>query len=213
MRFESPLLPDADEARGWAEEELAKDAYTQHGESWQQAVRRWFEDLFNRIADWKPEGGFGSPTGILTILVIALLIGLAIWLIVGPVRRSRRLATARKHSVFEDDNRPAAEILTGAERAAQSGDWRTAVIESYRALIRSLEERDLIDDRPGITAHEAAGETSERFPDVAESMLKSADAFDATRYGHYGATESDYNTIRATDRALRGRTRLTAARR
>ena len=77
--------------------------------------------------------------------------------------------------------------------------------------IRSLEERDLISDRPGVTADEAAFETGTRFPDVLRTIASAAELFDEVRYGHGTATSEDDASLRRLDSTLAGRSLLDAA--
>ena len=43
--------------------------------------------------------------------------------------------------------RTAAEIRAAADAAAAAGDWTTAVLERFRAIVRGLEERAVLDER------------------------------------------------------------------
>ncbi len=90
------------------------------------------------------------------------------------------------------------DLLASARAAADSGDWSTAVIEAYRALIRSLTEREVIDGRPGMTAFEAALSAADAIPAIAQAVTTDADVFDAVRYGHLAATRAHYEHVLAT---------------
>ena len=203
-----PVTPDAETARQWAADELAKAPYQPRGESLLDKILGWFGDALSSLGN--VGSGLGAGRAVLAIAVVALVVGGVVFAVVGPMRRARR--SAREHLVFEDDARDAATMRASAESAAKSGLWRLAVLERFRAVIRSLEERDLIPERPGMTAHEAADETARRFPDVRHLVGYASDVFDGVRYGNRDATAEDYEKMVSLDRALGDRSILTAAR-
>ena len=202
-----PVTPDADTARRWAADELAKAAYQDHGPSLVQRIQEWIAHLLSAIFGHGP--GFGSVASILAIVVVVLIVVAVVYAVVGPMRRGRK--NARERAVFEDDARTSAEMRDSSERAAASGDWSLAALERYRAVIRSLEERDLIEERAGMTAHEAAGEIARRFPDVRYLVEHASEIFDGVRYGHAEATAREYDVMTSLDRSLADRSILTAA--
>ncbi|WP_062386531.1 DUF4129 domain-containing protein [Demequina iriomotensis] len=203
-----PLTPDADTARRWAVEELAKDEYGQGGTSVLDRVLGWLLDLVDGIGN-----GIGGDAGTvgttITAAVVAGLVALVLWLVVGPMRRSR--ARAKDAGLFEDD-RSAAELETGARAAARAGDWQKATLDLYRALILRLAERDLVSLTAGLTAAEAAAEAALNLPALAGRLAVDADAFDGIRYGHVAASESTYAHVSGTlDACLSARPRLADA--
>lgn len=207
MRTFIPVEPDADTAREWARDELAKPEYSQDGTNWLLRLLDWIAELLDGVSGPSLGTGGGVPIG--TILLILAIIGLVLWLVIGPLRRIRR--REREHSVFDDDYRTSTQMLDDATRWAHDGDWSRAMLDMYRVTVRSLEERDVLSDRPGMTAHEAAVETGVAFPDVADTMLHDADVFDEIRYGDRVGTEQDFLHARATYRSLKGRSRLEMA--
>jgi uncharacterized membrane protein len=202
-----PVTPDADTARQWAADELAKASYQDHGPSLMQRIQEWISHVLSSIFESGP--GFGSVTSILAIVVVVLVVVAVVYAVVGPIRRGRK--AAREGAVFEDDVRTSAQMRESSERAAARGEWSLATLERYRAVIRSLEERDLIEQRAGMTAHEAAGETARRFPDVRSLVTHASEIFDGVRYGRREAASREYETMTSLDRALAGRSILTAA--
>ena len=127
------------------------------------------------------------------------MLALIVWLVVGPLRRTRGRGTVDEE--LGDLALTSADLLAAARAAADAGDWHTAVIEAYRALIRSLTEREVIDGRPGMTAFEAALAAADAIPAIARAVTADADAFDAIRYGHLTATREHYDHVLATRKA------------
>jgi len=70
-------------------------------------------------------------------------------------------------------------------------------------VVRDLEERGLLDERPGRTAHEAARLAGAALPSVAELLARGGDLFDDVVYGDRDATADDDATMRALDAAVR----------
>lgn len=192
--IEPPVAPGADQARQWAEEELSKAEYSSGGESWLARVMDWFARLLDGLSDGV--GSFAGPWGAIGIgLAIAAVLALVIWLVVGPLRRNRRIAV---DSALFDDDRDADALDQDAARAAREGEWAIATMQAYRATIRRLSERHLLDLTPGLTAHEAAGLGGAAAPALAQALSVDADVFDGLRYGHRGAGPEDYAHARAT---------------
>jgi len=209
MRFDIPVDPDADTAREWARDELAKPEYSQGGgTNWIQRFFDWFNNLISNLTG-RATGGFDGWGLLAVIVAVAAVVGLITWLIVGPMRRSRRRGEAEEE--LGDLTLSAAELLAAAKKAAAAEDWQMAVIEAYRALIRSLDEREVIDARPGMTAFEAAITAGAAIPAIASAVGEDADVFDAVRYGHLEATRAHYEHVLATrSAASRGKVELPA---
>ena len=105
---------------------------------------------------------------------------------VGPLRTA---ATADRWC-SSGAARSAAEHRADAERAAAAGDWEEAVRQRFRALVRALEERDVLDERPGRTADEAAAEAARSMPASAAELAWAARQFDDVAYGGRHATQA-----------------------
>ncbi|NEB80458.1 DUF4129 domain-containing protein, partial [Streptomyces sp. SID14478] len=71
--------------------------------------------------------------------------------------------------------------------------------ERMRALVRALEERALLDPRPGRTADEAATEAARPLPQHAERLHAAAREFDDVTYGGRTATPDTYQRLTALD--------------
>jgi hypothetical protein len=198
------FVPDGDEARRWAEDELANPRYADAKPTWfdllARDIARFIADLFN------PDNSAGigpSAFVIVTVVIVAALItALVVW---GRPRRSRAVRRGTGDLLGASDDRTAAQLRADAERSARDGDWDAAVVLRYRAIARSLLERDLIDPAPGATAQSIARSASGVFADESEAMRRAAVAFDDVRYLRHPATEQDYRELGATDDRLRAR--------
>lgn len=202
--FDDLFVPDGDEARRWAEEELSNPRYADAKPTWFDLVAR---DIGRFLADLftAENGGNVGPWALIivtAIIVAALITALIIW---GRPRSSRAVRRARTDLLGEQDDRSAAQLRADAERSARDGDWDTATVLRYRAIARGLLERDLIDPAPGATAQSIAREASAVFADEAGAMRRAAVSFDDVRYLRHPATEESYRDLAATDERLRAR--------
>jgi hypothetical protein len=190
-----PLIPDADEARRQLADELANPIYAD--------VQNWIADQFRKLLDWlvgdpSPAGSLSS--GQLTALVITLvgIAALAIWLSTGGLRAERR----KRGSVFANEERTADQLRSDAARLAAADEWASATVELFRALIRSLGERAIIEEFGGMTAHEAAAQAAPRLPGLADRITAAAEVFDALAYGHRSGSPQQYQDMLDLDAEL-----------
>jgi hypothetical protein len=195
MRFDVPVVPDRDTAREWLTSELQRPEYAER-ESLLSRLIGWVLDWLNGI-DWPDTSMSGSQLG-LAIAVIVLVVLLIAWLVAGPVRLGRN-RTGSAEVLDTDDVRTAAQMRAAADAAAAAQDWRTAAVERFRAVVRSLEERVVIEPRPGRTAQEAAADAGVRVPAQAAGLRSGADLFDGVEYGDRVATAADDADLRALD--------------
>src|SRR5699024_7697175 len=134
-----PVDPDADTARRWVEDELARGEY-HNGPSLLDRFVRWAEHLFSGV---HPTAQGSRLVVVVVVVVLVLLAAGAFWF-AGPVRRRRRVAA--EPGVFDPaDARTSAQIRAAAVEAADRADWTVAVLERFRAVVRALEERALLD--------------------------------------------------------------------
>ncbi|MEU3726343.1 DUF4129 domain-containing protein [Streptomyces sp. NPDC031705] len=193
-----PLTTPRDAAREAAERELAKPAYHQDEPGLlQRALDRfweWLGDFFDRASGATP----GGWAGLLAIAVLVLLVLAALWWRLGTPRRT----PAAAGTLFAEGPRSAADHRAAADAHAAAGRWNEAVQERMRALVRSLEERTLLDPRPGRTADEAAAEAAVSLPAHADDLRTAARAFDDVTYGGRTADADAYARLRTLDLTL-----------
>jgi hypothetical protein len=185
LRLEVPVDPDAPTARRWAVEELADPLY-QKGESLLTRLWRWLLGLFERASQQQVDLRLAL---VVALVVLAVVLAIAFW-VAGPVRLRRRTAATR--AVLDaDDGRTSAQLAAAADAAAARDDWHTAVLERFRSVVRGLEERTVLDERPGRTAHEATVEAGARLADVAGDLGAAGRLFDGVAYGDEPAAARD----------------------
>ncbi|MGW6793275.1 DUF4129 domain-containing protein [Streptomyces chartreusis] len=195
---EPPLTTPRDPAREAARRELSKGMYHENDPSWfQRALDSfwdWVEDLFNSASTVTP----GGPLGLVVVILVVVAVIGALWWRLGTPRRQPSSSAA----LFDDRPRSAAEHRAAAEAHAAQGHWNQAVQERMRAIVRSLEERALLDVRPGRTADEAAAEAGRSLPAHTDRLRAAARDFDDVTYGGRTATQQAYRRIAELDRDL-----------
>ncbi|MFD8117436.1 DUF4129 domain-containing protein [Streptomyces microflavus] len=192
---DTPRVP----AREAAESELSKPMYHENDPNFLQRglnhVWDWVAGVFDAAAGAAP----GGPAGLVVLVLVVIGLAVALWWRLGTPQRSSRPADA----LFENDGpRSAAQHRAAADAHAAALRWTEAVQERMRALVRSLEERALLDSRPGRTADEAAAEAGRALPDHATRLRSAARDFDDVTYGGRTAGQPTYLALRALDTEL-----------
>ncbi|MDT7805690.1 MAG: hypothetical protein QOI78_9123 [Actinomycetota bacterium] len=203
-----PVDVDRDTARRAAQEELTDQKYQQAKPSVLQEAAQWvgeqLDKLLNGLSSVVPGGIFG----VLLILVVLIVLVVVIRLRTGKIARAARA----DRLVFEGKRQSAAGYRRSAAEAAAAGRYDDAVRDGFRALVRALEERALLDARSGRTADEAAAEAGVLLPNVANELRQGARLFDDVHYGGREGTEAAYRTLtELDDRCRRERPVVVAA--
>ncbi|MBV6701673.1 DUF4129 domain-containing protein [Kitasatospora aureofaciens] len=195
----APVTVPRDPARDAARDELLNADYHRHDPSLVQRVMDWLNERFTDALDTVAGGGTNGTTGLIFFLVVAVLIAAAVWWRLGAPKRAARTVLG----VYGTDGpRSADQHRADAERHADAGRWADAVREQMRALVRALEERTLLDVRPGRTADEAAAKAGRALPEHAAALAAAARAFDDIAFGERTADRAAYESLRDLDKAL-----------
>lgn len=197
LAFEPPVDPDREEAQRWAVDELSKPQYA-------SAKPSWIDEMWNQFIEWLRSlngdsiGGpnIGAPLiGALAVVLIVVAV-----LVVRPRLNARRKMSAE---VFDGEGSVTADTFRArASGAAANGDWQTAVVQQFRAVVRSAEDRAIIDIQAGRTADEAAAQLGRAFKAASPSLDKAARLFDGVKYGKAPAAASDHAAVLALDTEL-----------
>lgn len=197
-----PVALDRDEARRRAIEELGKAKYggvppwVADAASWVGRQLERLLELYLRFAGGPDRSGSGvSPGFVIVVLVLLVAIALVVWKVGLPRwRRTRRDATVEMDPTAAPD-----DYRMLAQRHAEVGDWRSAVRDRFRGLVRDLEVRTVLDVRPARTAFEAAGSAARTLPDARGALMAGAELFSAVLYGDHPADPDAYARMVAVD--------------
>jgi hypothetical protein len=189
-----------DEARRAAERELSKGVYHQNEpgpvERALEAVFDWIGRLLDRVSIATPGGGLGL---LVLVLLVTAVVAVIVWR-TGPVRRGFRVAAGTVELSGQLD---AAEHRRRADAHAAQGRFAEAVRERMRAIVRELEDRGVLDPRPGRTADEVAQEAGRAVPAIAPDLRTAAGVFDEVWYGGRPATAQADALLRQADERIR----------
>jgi hypothetical protein len=197
-----PVDVDPDTAREAAARELADPAY-------QAAEPSFLERVFERIGRFVADllSG-GAPGGLLALVFLVFLLVIAVVAIAVIRSRAGRLTRSGRagQAVFETGRpRSAEEHREAAELARARGDLVEAVRERFRAIVRELDARGVLDERSGRTVDEIATQAGLRLPERAVELRAAATLFDDVVYGGHHPTEAGYLDLAALDTGLRSK--------
>lgn len=191
-----PIDLGRDEAARLARVELARPVYAGEEEPWVQRGIRW---LLERIGELLDRAAGTSPLGWFGLLGVAVLIALVV---IAVRRRTGSLGRGTESDpLFGTGARSAGEYRADADRFAAAGAWAEAVRARLRALVRDLEDRGLLDVRPGRTADEVARDAGRALPSVAADLRVAARIFDDVWYGGRAADQAAYRRMTEIDDA------------
>jgi uncharacterized protein DUF4129 len=197
-----------DEARELARRELEKPIYHRDEpslfERMLQKINDWLTELFSTASD-PSRGGIGGgwlAWVVILVLLVAVIVAVAWWV------RIRQNVKSARSALLDDAPSTARAHRSEAERLAAAGRWATAIRERLRAVARDLEERAILDPRPGRTADELAAEAGPALPDLADELRAGVLIFDDVWYGDRPATPEGYaHLTRLEERVRKARPR------
>jgi hypothetical protein len=194
-----PITTPRTPAREAAERELSKREYHQDDPGLLQRIIDWVWDHLSSLLDSAAQATPGGWVGLTALACVLSLLLIALRLRLGKLRPQ---PVSDGDSLLGDRPRSAAEHRAAAEAHAAADRWSEAVQERMRAIVRSLEERALLDPRPGRTADEAASEADRALPGHGDELRSAARSFDEVTYGERPGDASAYSAVRELDSAL-----------
>lgn len=187
-----------DQARELAERELEKAVYQRGRPSFLNRMLDRLREWLERIIPDPPEPGQGEGSGGLTIVVLVLLAAVLVAAVLWWMRG--RGNPRRSKALLEDVPSRASDHRAAAQEMAAAGRYAEAIRERLRAIARDLEERAILDPRPGRTARELAEEAGAALPvDLAPGVR----VFDDVWYGDRPGTAGGYALLVGLDDAVR----------
>lgn len=187
-----PVTGDA--AQQSAASELRKQIYHRHDPGPVQRVINWFWHQLNHVTSQLGTG----PAGLLLVAFIGAVVAFALL-------RAGRLPSRRRRSAVDSDLDPRTGVDHRALAAslAAAGDHANAIREWLRAAVGTLEERGVLDPRPGRTGAEIARQASAQLPDAADALTAAVRAVDEIWFAERPATPDDSELGRLAAEAVR----------
>ena len=174
--------PSADQARRDADAILAKPEYQEPPKSLIEKVTDWFGEQLQKLFSSFTGGSGGG----LTWVILAVLVGVAIYLLTkvrGGVFSRRHVDDEPLFSTAIEARRSPVEWLAEAERLEAAGDWKAGLRARYRALVGGLIAEQILRDIPGRTTGEYRIEMRRAAPPVAGAFAEASGLFERAWYG------------------------------
>jgi hypothetical protein len=190
-----PLSRDG--ARDEARRELSRHIYDEARPSLLMraltAIIDAIRSLLGKAASATPGGAFGLLT-----LVLLITVGIVVVFRLGPFRRPQTEAGGLDVPAATT----AAHLRAQAESFAAEQRWAEAVRSRLRAVVRVLEDRTMIEPRPGRTATEVARDAGMVAPPLRPRLDAAAVTFGEVWYGRREASAADYSVVVDLDEVL-----------
>ncbi len=197
-----PVTLGRGEAQRRAAAELAKAKYG--------GVPDWVTDFLAmlrrflvRLTDWlllsRAGGGGANPLVVVVAVLLVAAVAIIIWRVGLPRLRHR---TGAEADIAVDPTRSPASYRAQADAAAEAGDFRAAIGDRFRAVVRELEERTILDPRPARTANEVATTAAVVLSGHRDSLSRAAALFSDSWYGDGEANRDAYAMICTLDSEL-----------
>lgn len=180
--------------------ELSKRAYHHDDPTLAERVLKWIIDRLGRLLDAAPRHAPGHGVGLVLIIVFVAVVVAVVATRIGRLRRTPRA----DEPLLGSEQLTAAAHRRRAEQFATAALWAEAVRERLRAITRELEERGILDPRPGRTADELCVEAAARLPAAASDLRRAASVFDDVWYGGRTASSADEQLLHALDDRVAG---------
>lgn len=190
------LDPDPDTARSWVERELSRSEYH---ESLLERVYGWLVEQWHHLQAAALDA---SPLSTAAAIVVVTLLVVLVVLVASRVRRDPPDATVTGTGPV-NGLMSADEHRRAAVAALDSGDNAAALVEAFRAIAARSVHRGVLEERPGLTAHELTVGLSPFFPDHAQPLAEASTMFELVFYGHLPPAAADARSVLELDEALR----------
>jgi hypothetical protein len=188
-----------DQARELARRELEKQIYHRDDPSLVERIldkiNEWINSLTRTVAGDGQHGSGGGWIALTIVLVFLVLVVIAIMWRLGAVRGG----AARKRTLLDDTPLTAKDYRAEAGRHAAAGEWAEAIRARLRAIAKDLEDRVVLEPRPGRTADELAAEAGDALPELAEELTAAVRVFDDVWYGDRPGTPAGYDRLTRLD--------------
>lgn len=192
--------PSREAAADAARRELTKPGYREAQPPLVVRVVRWLVSHLRSLLERASTHVPGGRLGLLLLVAVLVLVAAVVLSKLRPRRAGRPAALFDgERSLRAEDHRALADA------AAADGRWADAVREQLRAVVRELEQRGVLDPRPGRTADEVAREAGAVVPDLEADLSRAVRVFDEVWYGGRTAGPAERDVVRDVDRRVRER--------
>lgn len=158
-------------------------------------VLGWIGDLIEQIFS-TIFGGAGAGAG---VTIAYLLLGVALIIVAIAVVKALVTLGAGEDDAYEaaarivfDEVVDPKELRADLASLRAAGNWRGAVVASFRLAIVALIEQGIASERPGATTGDFGRAVTQNRPELTEDYRAAAAAFDRAFYSDEKITEDDH---------------------
>lgn len=187
-----------DEARSAFRRELVRPEYQER--DLLGRILRWFDRQLVGLVD--SAAAVRPLTLVAAMVILVLLVVGLVWLL-SRLRRSGRHA-GEPGPVLGTERASAEELRRRARTAFEEDRYDDALVDGFRALVRSQVERGVLPDSPGATAHEVCEQLEASDPAYEGAVRRCGRLFDEVLYGDRPATREQAGSVLALDDRLAG---------
>lgn len=200
MGIEPPPV-DPDDARRAADDILSRPEYREPGQS---VVDRALEWLFEQFGNLFERLGGSGPGSVIGWIVLAALVGGAVWLLIRALRVPLRSRAEDELGVVygTETHRDASVWLAEADRLAAAGDHRGALRCRHQAMVATAITAGRVDHVAGRTAAEYGGRLAATMPGEADRIASITERFEAAWYGGAAVDGAGYERFAADATAV-----------
>jgi Domain of unknown function (DUF4129) len=195
------VRPDPGTSRTWVQDELRKPEY--HQQSLLERLLAVLGRFWALVTDQASRAGaFSAP---IAVVLLLLVVGLGVF-VVSRIRREPAggpIPGPVRGTVLGMQQASPDALRARALRALEEGRADDAMVDAVRAVAARMVQRGLLEDLPGLTAHEIAISIGPAFPPHATDLTRAAELFDLVFYGHGQAREVDARSVLTLEDELR----------
>lgn len=185
----APWTPDDDEARRLLNERIESfDVDPDTTTLWERFIR-WLNDAL--ALDVDPTGAGGV---ILQILLVAA-VGVLIFLLIRYFRPSVSPEATTDEAQLVDLAVPAEQYFNTAQQYLASGHYDQAYIHAYRSMVRTAQQRRLVEVTPATTATTFGWSLAAVLPDYHQNINDASTEFNQIVYGGSQPTHASAQTM------------------
>jgi len=166
--------------------------------SFAERVRAWIDGL----RWWLLEHllSFQGPATLLTWLVLLLILGVLVYAAYrAGAFREVRVGLVRERSAPASPGEDERDPLTEALAALARGDSADGVRALYRAMLRSLQSRGVVEDSPSVTAGECRVALRVSRPALAPVIVPATEVYERVVYGGETPAREEVEAVRQAE--------------
>lgn len=185
-----PIFITDDDAKQLLEKELSKPEYAEKNVSWWYKILEYINNFI--ISIFNNEANSGNSFIDLIIITLFIIVVVLIVLIITKIKKNHPNKILNPN-FFLDDRSYSQLLIAGKSAADTQKDYTIGTMELYRAIIKYLQETDVIVITRNMTPNEVAQHAISSIPQYKKGIIETTNIFNRIFYGIQKANEKEYN--------------------